>query len=157
MQTTRIDTLNLGSEAIDILKRAFLYDDATLAEGTAEDIAGLPSGLKIQLRKLFPNLSTVTVAAPAPVVTAKPNSLLELVLKRIASGDKSPGLRRVARKLGIESVARLDGKVSIETTISYLSHLEDGGSVRTSWKDHEIVSIDELSAKLRISPTDDTD
>ncbi len=167
MQTTRIDTLNLGPEAIDILKRAFLYDDATLADGTADDIAGLPSGLKIQLRKLFPNLSTVTVAAPAPVVTAKPNSLLEnlddrpqaieLVLKRIASGDKSPDLRRVARKLGIESVARLDGKVSIETTISYLSHLEDGGSVRTSWKDHEIVSIDELSAKLRISPTDDTE
>ena len=48
-----------------------------MAEGTAEDIAGLPSGLKIQLRKLFPNLSTVTVAAPAPVVIAKPNSLLE--------------------------------------------------------------------------------
>lgn len=162
MQTTRIDTINLGSEAIDILKRAFLYDDATLAEGTAEDIAGLPSGLKIQLRKLFPNLSTVTVAAPAPVVTAKPNSLLEnlddrpqaieLVLKRIASGDKSPDLRRVARKLGIESVARLDGKVSIETTISYLSHLDDGGSRRSAWKDHEIVSLDDLSAKLRISP-----
>jgi len=48
MQTTRIDTLNLGSEAIDILKRAFLYDDATLADGTADDIAGLPSGLKIR-------------------------------------------------------------------------------------------------------------
>lgn len=162
MQTTRIDTLNLGSEAIDILKRAFLYDDATLTEGTAEDIAGLPSGLKIQLRKLFPNLSTVTVAAPAPVVTAKPNSLLEnlddrpqaieLVLKRIAAGDKSPDLRRVARKLGIESVARLDGKVSIETTISYLAHLDDGGSRRSAWKDHEIVSLDDLSAKLRISP-----
>jgi hypothetical protein len=167
MQTTRIDTLKLGDAAIETLKAAFLYDDATLADGTADDIAGLPAGLKIQLRKLFPNLSTVTVAAPAPVVTAKPNSLLEnlddrpqaieLVLKRIASGDKSPDLRRVARKLGIESVARLDGKVSIETTISYLSHLDDGGSVRTSWKDHEIVSIDELSAKLRISPTDDTE
>lgn len=98
MQTTRIDTLNLGSEAIDILKRAFLYDDATLAEGTAEDIAGLPSGLKIQLRKLFPNLSPVTVAAPAPVVTAKPNSLLENL-------DDRPQ----AIELGHRDVAMLEG------------------------------------------------
>ena len=74
------------------------------------------------------------------------------MLHRIAAGDKSPDLRRIARKLGIESVARLDGKVSIETTISYLAHLDDGGSRRSAWKDHEIVSLDDLSAKLRISP-----
>jgi hypothetical protein len=32
MQTTRIDTLKLGDAAIETLKAAFLYDDATLAE-----------------------------------------------------------------------------------------------------------------------------
>lgn len=163
MTTIRIDSMNLGEAALSTLRDAYLYDDATLAAATPGDIAGLPAGLRIRLRTEFTNLASTLTHAVHTHPAAKPNPLLDsiddrpaaisAIVGRIAAGEKSPDLRRAARRLGIEGVARMDGKVSIEATISYLAHLDDGGSRRAMWKDHEIVGLDELSSKLRRSPT----
>ncbi len=57
MTTTKIDSLNLPADLVTKLRTEVLYDDATLEAATAADVAGLPVGLKIRLRTVFPNLA----------------------------------------------------------------------------------------------------
>mgnify|MGYP005609851559 CR=1 FL=1 len=160
MTTTKLDSLNLPADLVTRLRTEVLYDDATLEAASFADIRDLPAGLRIILRKAFPNLaekpsSDTGSHAPAGCV----NPLLAGITDRsdatkaIAEGDRSPDMLSAARSLSISSVARLDGAVSVSATLSYLAHLAEGGSVRPSWKDHEIVDLAELVKKLRISPT----
>ena len=152
MTTAKIDSLNLDPAALKHVQDAYLYDDATLASATPGDVAGLPPGLRVRLRAAFPNLAETGNALLADL-DDRPAAVAEVV-RRLASGDKSPGLLAAAKRLGVAAVARLDGKVSIEATASYVAHLEAGGTVRESWKDHELVSLEELASKVRVSPTD---
>lgn len=165
MTTAKIDSLNLDAAALKHVQDAYLYDDATLASATPGDVAGLPPGLRVRLRAAFPNLAEApTQAHTVHKHTATGNALLAdlddrpaavaEVVRRLASGDKSPGLLAAAKRLGVTAVARLDGKVSVEVTASYVAHLEAGGTVRESWKDHELVSLEELASKVCVSPTD---
>lgn len=170
MTTTKIDSLNLTSDLVAKLRAEVLYDDATLEAATAVDVATLPIGLKIRLRTVFPNVAEhprtqnpVGVAHLIVPAATRVNPLLagindrseavRVVVSKIADGDRSPDMLSAARTLSISSVARLDGAVSVPATLSYLAHLDERGSVRASWKDHEIVDLAELVKKLRISPT----
>jgi len=162
MTTTKIDSLNLSSDLMAKLHAEVLYDDATLEAATATDVAALPIGLKVRLRTVFPNLAErVHVNTESPAGRVNPllagitdrSDAIKAIVSKIAEGDRTPDMLSAARSLSISNVARLDGAVSVPTTLSYLAHLAEGGSARSSWKDHEIVDLTELVKKLRISPT----
>ena len=165
MTTTKLDSLNLPADLVTRLRTEVLYDDATLEAASFADIRDLPAGLRIILRKAFPNLAEKPAASDAgshaPAGRVNPllagitdrSDAIKAIVSKIAEGDRSPDMLSAARSLSISSVARLDGAVSVSATLSYLAHLAEGGSVRPSWKDHEIVDLAELVKKLRISPT----
>ena len=165
MTTTKLDSLNLPADLVTRLRTEVLYDDATLEAASFADIRDLPAGLRIILRKAFPNLAEKPAASDtgshAPAGCVNPllagitdrSDATKAIVTKIAEGDRSPDMLSAARSLSISSVARLDGAVSVAATLSYLAHLAEGGSARPSWKDHEIVDLAELVKKLRISPT----
>lgn len=162
MTTTKLDSMNLPADLVTKLRTEVLYDDATLEVATPAEVRGLPIGLKIRLRTVFPNLAEqATSEASAPAGRVNPllagltdrSEATKAIVTKIAEGDRSPDMLSAARSLSISSVARLDGAVSVPATLSYLAHLAEGGSVRPSWKDQEIVDLAELVKKLRISPT----
>lgn len=165
MTTTKLDSLNLPADLVTRLRTEVLYDDATLEAASFTDIRDLPPGLRILLRRAFPNLAEKPAASDAgshaPAGRVNPllagitdrSDAIKAIVSKIAEGDRSPDMLSAARSLSISSVARLDGAVSVSATLSYLAHLAEGGSVRPSWKDHEIVDLAELVKKLRISPT----
>lgn len=164
MTTTKLDSMNLPADLVTRLRTEVLYDDATLEAASFADIRDLPAGLRIILRKAFPNLAEKPASdAGSHAPAGRVNPLLagitdrsdatKAIVSKIAEGDRSPDMLSAARSLSISSVARLDGAVSVPATLSYLAHLAEGGSVRPSWKDHEIVDLAELVKELRISPT----
>ena len=110
MTTTKIDSLNLPADLVTKLRTEVLYDDATLEAATAADVAGLPVGLKIRLRTVFPNLAEKPASdagSHAPVGRVNPllagltdrSDATKAIVSKIAEGMK-------AAKADVESLLR---------------------------------------------------
>lgn len=104
MTTTKIDSLNLPADLVTKLRTEVLYDDATLEAATAADVAGLPVGLKIRLRTVFPNLAEKPASdagSHAPV--GRVNPLLAGLTEHLVDRTKR---RMKAAKADVESLLR---------------------------------------------------
>ena len=114
MTTTKIDSLNLPADLVTKLRTEVLYDDATLEAATAADVAGLPVGLKIRLRTVFPNLAEKPASdagSHAPVGRVNPLLAgLTAIVTAYEGGDQHlvdrTKRRMKAAKADVESLLR---------------------------------------------------
>lgn len=116
MTTTKLDSLNLPADLVTRLRTEVLYDDATLEAATFADVRDLPSGLRIILRKAFPNLAEKPASdsgSHAPAGRVNPllagitdrSDAVRAIVSKIAEGDRSSDMLSAARSLSISSVA----------------------------------------------------
>ena len=157
MTTTILATLAIADETRRWLGDEGLFDDSILREAVAADIAGLPKGEQIKLRRGFPNLSPA-VASPAPAGGIKAAVRDRAVtageiIDRLAANDFSIEVVEMAAEVGLtEVVIDSAGRVNAEASKSFRAHR---GPRPALWRDMAIVRLDEYLRlqSVKISPT----